>query len=254
MLATNLMKNQTLSIYARTDDHNTAGRNQSYKLNFTQVIDKFKFGGTLSTGLRNPSLYELYGSDNYGISGNVNLNPEKSKTDELYGEYNFSDKLKFISTAYRTTIFDRIESNSAYSKHENKLDDLNQEGLESKLLFKGTSQSFSVFANFSKSRTISGGHQSRRPDLSYGSIFSKKFSSNEYGSFNLNLNYKYTGNYLDWDGSKNSLQKSTNILDMSISKNWFGNVISLNITNLLNERYEKTSYLQSRWKATKIRL
>ena len=26
---------------------------------------------------------------------------------------------------------------------------------------------------------------------------------------------------------------------MSIRKNWYGNIISLNFTNLLNERYEK---------------
>ena len=33
----------------------------------------------MSTGLRNPTLYELYGTDNYGITGNINLNPEKVK-------------------------------------------------------------------------------------------------------------------------------------------------------------------------------
>ena len=120
-------ENQILSIYGRSDDHNTAGTNETYKLNYTQFLGKFKFGGTHATGLRNPSLYELYGSDNYGIGGNTNLNPEKSKTNELYGEYNFSEKLKFTSTAYRATIFDRIESNGAYTKHENYQTDLNQE-------------------------------------------------------------------------------------------------------------------------------
>ena len=65
---TNLMKIQILSIYGRADDHNTTGRNETYKLNFTQILGQFKFGATHSTGLRNPSLYELYGSDNYGIS------------------------------------------------------------------------------------------------------------------------------------------------------------------------------------------
>ena len=61
----------------------------------------------------------------------------------------------------------------------------------------------------------------------------------------MNLNYKYTGKYIDWDGSKNSFQKSTDIMDISLSKNWFGNIISLNVTNLLNERYEKpATYLQ----------
>ena len=68
-----ISENQTLSFYARSDDHNTAGRNETYKLNYTQVLGQFKFGGSHSTGLRNPSLYELYGSDNYGIGGNTNL-------------------------------------------------------------------------------------------------------------------------------------------------------------------------------------
>jgi len=234
-----ITENQILSIYARTDDHNTAGRNQTYKFNFTQTLGQIKFAGTHSTGLRNPSLYELYGSDNFGIGGNINLKPEKSKTNELYGEYNFSEKLKFSSTAYRTTIFDRIESNSVYSKHENQLIDLNQEGLENEILFNGNDQSISIFTNFAKSRKTNKQAQSRRPDLSHGINFSKKIKTDLYGSFNINLNYRYTGQYVDWDGSQNSKQKSTDLVNMLISKDWFSYIISFNVTNLLNEHYEK---------------
>jgi len=232
-------ENQILSIYGRSDDHNTAGTNETYKLNYTQFLGKFKFGGTHATGLRNPSLYELYGSDNSGIGGNTNLNPEKSKTNELYGEYNFSEKLKFTSTAYRATIFDRIESNGAYTKHENYQTDLNQEGVESELFFKRKNEDISLFTNFSKSKKVNGNAQARRPDLSYGANYTKKFKSSVYGPFNLGLNYKYTGRFLDYDGSGNSMQKSTDLIDLSIKKNWLGNIVSLNLTNLLNERYEK---------------
>ena len=232
-------ENQIFSIFLRTDDHNTTGGNETYKLNFNQILDRFEFSLTHSTGLRNPSLYELYGTDNYGISGNVNLDSEKSKTNELYLKYNISENLKFSSTAYRTTIFDRIESNLAYTKHENQILDLNQEGLESELFFKGIGQNFSIFTDFAKSRTTIGAHQSRRPDLSYGLNYSKKFLSEKFGSFDLYLNYKHTGEFLDWDGSKNSFQKSTDLAGISIRKNWFGNTISLNVTNLLNENYEK---------------
>jgi len=232
-------ENQILSIYGRTDDHNTTGRNQTYKLNFVQILGQFKFGATHSTGLRNPSLYELYGSDNWGIGGNTNLNPEKSETNELYGEYNFSETIKFTSTGYRAKVFDRIESNAAYSMHENELIDINQEGLESELLFSGKNQNIGLYTNFSKSRKANGQAQSRRPDLSYGANYSKEINSSIYGPFNLNLNYKHTGQYIDWDGSKNSRQKSTDLVDLSIKKNWFGNTLSINLTNLLNERYEK---------------
>ena len=232
-------EDQVLSIYGRVDDHNTTGINQTYKLNFTQIMGQLKFGATHSTGLRNPTLYELYGSDNFGIGGNTNLNPEKSETNELSAEYSFSEKLKFISTAYRAKVFDQIETNSAYSMHENKLIDINQEGLESELLINGNNQNITLFTNFSKSRKTNGQAQSRRPDLSYGAFFSKKINSTKFGLLNINLNYKHTGKFIDYDGSKNSRQKSTDLLDLSIKKNWLGNILSINLTNLLNERYEK---------------
>ena len=82
-----------LSFYGRSDDHNTTDRNETYKINFTKIFDKFKIGLTHSTGLRNPTLYELYGSDNYGIGGNVNLKPEKSETNELTIIYDINESI-----------------------------------------------------------------------------------------------------------------------------------------------------------------
>ncbi len=235
----NINENQIFSLYGRNDNHNTSGENYTYKVNFTQFFNDHKFGFTHSTGLRNPSLYELYGSDNFGIKGNIHLKPEKSETNEIYGELNFSNKLRFISTAYRSKIFDRIESNSSYTKHENMRTALNQEGLESELIFNGNENKLSFFTNFSKSRKTNGQSQARRPDLSYGINYSKKMDSLIYGPFNLDINFKHTGHYIDWDGSKNSKQKSTNLVDLSIKKKWLGNIISINLTNLLNERYQK---------------
>ena len=228
-----------LSIYGRSDDHNTTGRNETYKINFTKFYDKFKIGLTHSTGLRNPTLYELYGSDNYGIGGNVNLKPEKSATNELSVKYNILKNLSFNSTAYRAKVYDQIESNAAYSQHENELVDINQEGLENELSFNGKNQRLSIFNVFSKSRKTNGQAQSRRPDLSYGANYSKKILLNSVGPFTINLNYKYTGQYIDWDGSANSRQKSIDIVDLSLKKNLFSNTFSLKLTNIFNERYEK---------------
>ena len=232
-------ENSILSIYGRSDEHNTTGRNETYKINFTQILGKFKFGATHATGLRNPTLYELYGTDNYGISGNTALNPEKSENNELSLKYDFMNSLTFNSIAYRSKVFDQIESNAAYTKHVNELIDINQEGLENKLLFKGNNQTFSIFNNFSKSRKANGQTQNRRPDLSYGANYSKKILSNLFGSFNFNLNYKYTGKYIDWDGANNSQQKSTDIVNVAFTKNLYGNTFYLNLSNLFNERYEK---------------
>ena len=96
-----------------------------------------------------------------------------------------------------------------------------------------------IFNIFSKSRKTNGQAQSRRPDLSYGVNYSRKILLSSVGPFSINLNYKYTGQYIDWDGSANSRQKSTDIVDLSLKKNLFGNTFSLKLTNIFNERYEK---------------
>ena len=67
---------------------------------------------------------------------------------------------------------------------------------------------------------------------------SKKLESSNYGSYDLNLYYKHTGKYRDYDGG-NVYAKSTDIVDAAISKNIWGVKFNLSITNLLNERYEK---------------
>ena len=227
-------ENQTLSIHGRNDDHKETGGNKTYKINFTQFLGKLRLGATHSTGLKNASLYELYGN-----IGQKNINPEKSETNEIFGEYNLFKNIKLSSTAYRTRMKDRIKINSSWSAYENKVPDTTQEGLENEIKWSGNNQSISLVSHFAKSRTASGGPNSRRPDLSYGLDYLKKISSSKYGPFILNLNHKYVGDHIDWTGSKNEFVKSVDLVDMKISKNFYGNVLSLNITNLLNERYEK---------------
>ena len=240
-----LNDDRIFSIYARSDDHSSTNRNETYKVNFKQILDQFEINGTHSTGLRNPTLYELYGTDNYGIKGNINLDPEKSKTNEVSLSYKFFEDLVFTSTLYKTTIFDQIETNSEYTQHENMKVDIDQEGMENVLFFKNDNQSISFFSNFSKSRKANGQAQNRRTDLTFGANYKKIIRESLIGNFNLNFNYKYTGKYIDWDGSKNSKQKSTDIIDVSLNKEFFGYIYSLNISNLLDENYEKpTNYSQ----------
>ncbi len=227
-------KNQVLSVHGRNDDHKETGGNKTYKINFIQLLGPFKLGATHSTGLKNASLYELYGN-----TGQKSINPEKSETNEIYGEYKFSENIKFSSTAYRTRMKDRIKIKSDWSAYENKIPDTTQEGLESEIAFLGKDQHISIISNFAKSRTDTGGPNSRRPDVSYGVDYYKKFNLTEYGQFDLNINHRFIGDHIDWTGSQNAFVKSVDLVNMSIRKNWFGNIISLNFSNLLNERYEK---------------
>jgi len=234
-----LSEKQNLSFHLRGDNHNTTDFNETYKLNISQQIGKINLNASHSTGLRNPTLYELYGTDNYGIKGNTSIKPEKSKTNELSLNYKYSEDITFKSTAYKTIIYDRIESNAAYSRHENMKTDINQRGLENSVFFKNNNQTFSLYNSFSKSRKDNGQAQNRRPDLSYGAKYSAKIKNSSIGEFLMNMNYRYTGNYTDWDGAKNSKQKSVNLIDLSFSKKIFENSISFNIKNLLDKDYEK---------------
>ena len=135
---------------------------------------------------------------------------------------------------------DRIKIKSDWSGYENKLTDTTQEGIESEidLSFKND-QKISIMSHFAKNRTDTGGPNSRRPDLSYGIDYEKKIDFKKLGPLDLNLNYRYIGDHLDWTGSKNEFVKSVNLVDLQIRKKILGSIFSLSFTNLLNERYEK---------------
>ncbi len=234
-----LNENQLFSAHVRNDDHKQTGGNQTYKYSFIQKLADAKIRLTHSTGLKNPSLYELYGSSSFGHSGNTGINPEKSETNEIFGEYKFSENLVFNSTAYRTTIKDRIKTNSSWTAYENKTSDTTQEGLENEFNYKFLNQKISLVSHFAKSRTETNGPNSRRPDLSYGLDYSGNLNLPDLGLFELGLNYRYIGDHLDWTGSKNEFVKSVDLINANISKKFYGLNFSLNVSNLLNERYEK---------------
>ncbi len=234
-----LNENQILSLHLRNDDHKETGGNQTYKVSFTQLYDNYKLGLSHSTGLKNPSLYELYGSSS-SHRGNTFINPEKSSTNELYIDYNFSNNIQLISTLYRTNMTDRIKIKSDWSGYENKIPDTTQEGIESEInISLNSDQKISIMSHFAKSRTDTGGPNSRRPDLAYGIDYKKKIDLIDYGPFNLNLNYRYIGDHLDWTGSKNEFVKSVDLIDLFLKKEINNNILSISITNLLDEKYEK---------------
>ncbi|OCW78614.1 hypothetical protein AKH19_00090 [Pelagibacteraceae bacterium GOM-A1] len=231
--------NQSLALHIRNDDHKETGGNQTHKINFTQSFKNFKIGLTHSTGLKNPSLYELYGSSS-SHSGSTLIDPEKSKTREFYLKHNFSENFNFISTFYKTNMTDRIKIKSDWSGYENKIPDTTQKGIESEInLILKNDQRFSIKSHFAKSRTDTGANNSRRPDLSYGIDYEKKLLLESLGPININLNYRYIGDHIDWTGSKNEFVKSIDLVDLSIRKKAYGSIFSLNLNNLLNERYEK---------------
>ena len=241
-----LNENTTLSAFIRSDDHRTTDLNNTYKLNINTFYKMFDFNITQSTGLRNPSLYELYGSngrtDTYKHVANPNANPEKSITNEYSIGYKFSEKLYFSTTGYRTSISDALLYNSTFnggSGYTNTKGDLKQKGLESNVVFGGKNQKLTFSNTISSSKQLDGTHQLNRPDSTYGINYSKKFYTKTRGSFNLSYDYKHFGKAFDYVNNVITKVDSTDIMNIVLSNNIFDYNFSFAVTNLLNEAYER---------------
>ena len=234
--------NTVASIYSRLDDHKTTGKNNAHKINITHnIFNNLKVGATHSTGFRNPSLYELYGTDSSGYSGNKELNPEKAKTKEIFGEYSISNNLKISLTGFNTSIYDHVEYKNNKYVNDTSQTDLNQSGVETNISWTGKGQSLSFFGTSLSSKKTNGVDQLRRPDKTYGFLYNKKIDSDTIGPFQFNLKYQHYGKHWDTHSTNWStvLMDSTDILNFSLSKkignyNWF-----LKMSNLLDESYQR---------------
>ncbi len=234
-----------LSFYGRGDNHKTTGFNSTYKVNLTKFFGKFKLGLTQSTGLRNPSLYELYGSngrtDAYKHVANPDADPEKSRTNELKVKYSFNDSLSFENTFYRSFIEDALLYDSSFkggSGYTNNKSDLKQDGIESNIVFKNNNQKFSIYNTISSSKQTDGSHQLNRPDSTYGVSYDVNINNSFFGPFSINYNYKHYGKSFDFAPTVTKVD-STDIMNLSLSKNINIGVLSFNMSNLLDEAYQR---------------
>jgi len=234
-----------LSLYGRGDNHKTTGLNSTYKINLTKYFGKFKLGLTQSTGLRNPSLYELYGSngrtDAYKHVANPDANPEKSRTNELKIKYSFNNSLSFGNTFYRSFIEDALLYDSSYkggSGYTNNKSDLKQDGIESNIVFKNNEQRLYIYNTISSSKQTDGSHQLNRPDSTYGIGYDVNINNSFFGPFAINYSYKHYGKSFDYDPGVKKVD-STDIMNLSFSKKINFGFISFNITNLLDETYQR---------------
>ena len=244
-------KNTILSGFIRSDDHKTTDINSTYKLSLNKTYDKINIHISQSTGLRNPTLYELYGSngrsDVFKHVPNPNAKPEKSLTNEITLTYNFLDNIFFTTTAYKSHISDALLYDSNFnggSGYTNTQKDLKQEGIETNIVFKGKNQKLSLFNTISSSKQEDGTHQLNRPDLTYGAKYFKKITLGLFGEINLNYDYKHFGKAFDYDPGIKKVD-SSDIMNLSISKKLNKSHLTFQISNLLDEKYQRPiGYLQ----------
>lgn len=240
-LGINIFNNTNLSFFLRNDNHKQSGDNSTYKVSLNQKIKKLEFGLARMTGLRNPTLYELYGTDNYGYSGNRDLKAEKSISNELYINYFLNNKLSFKSSLFRSNINNNIEYVSNKYVNDNDNVDLNQSGINGNILYKNKNTKINFFISFLSSKKENSSDQLRRPEKTYGLNLNQNIKMNFLGNFSLNAKYKHYGKHFDTHSSNFSTieMDSTDIIDLSISKKISNYDLSLNIDNLLNEIYQR---------------
>lgn len=236
-----LKENLNISFFARNDDHKYSGNNRTYKVNLERKIDKSKIGVSYMNGLRNPTLYELFGTDNFGYSGNRNLKAEKSNTLELYTNLNINNYINTSIRAFRSNIKNNIEYvNNKYINDTDNVD-LNQSGINLNLNLNSKNMNFKIFSSFLSSKKENGSDQLRRPEKTYGVNFSKKIDTNYLGDLDLNLLYNHYGKHFDTHSSNFSTieMDSTDIVDIKIEKKINNLNYFLKITNLLGENYQR---------------
>ena len=126
------------------------------------------------TGLRNPTIYELYGTDNFGYSGNKNLDPEKSSTNEIYSNISINKHINISLRGFRTGIHDNIEYVNNQYVNSSGNTDLVQNGFEKQFNYNSEFINFNLFTSFLSSKKKNGSDQLRRPETTYGINFFKE--------------------------------------------------------------------------------
>ena len=156
-------------------------------------------------------------------------------------ETNFSSKFSATIRGFRTNINDQIEYKS--SKYINSAAGLalKQSGINSQFQIKQYDYKLDLFSSFLSSDKVGGAPQLRRPEKTYGFNLNKKFINNEFGNFNVNLKYNHYGKHFDTHSTSFATVEldSTDILDISLTKNYGLYDFQLNITNLLDEGYQR---------------
>ena len=237
----NFVENSNISLFSRTDNHKQTGSNNTYKVNFEQKFNKFNIGTSYMNGLRNPTLYEMFGTDNYGYSGNRNLRPEKSNTYEIYSNLKFNNNIDLSLRAFKSNIKNNIEYISNKYQNDNDNVDLNQSGFNTQLNMNYKNMNIKFFNSFLSTKKENNADQLRRPEKNYGLNLSKKISNTFLGDLNLNINYNHYGKHFDTHSSNFSTieMDSTDIVDIMVMRKFESSNFFVKITNAFDETYQR---------------
>lgn len=225
------------SFHFRTDDNSTVGNNDSLKigLQYNDILPNLNLRTSYSEAHKLPSLYELSGADNYNYKGNINLNSELSESIELALDYSIDTKSMFSFTVFESEITNLIEySNNTYV---NSSGIAKQSGLEVAYNYINEKSQFKVFATSLSTKKANGTDQLRRPEHSLGANYVKVLDK----GLNFNIDYEFFGKHFDTHNvTYNTItMPETHLVNIGLSKDYYGYDIGFRINNLLDEDYEK---------------
>ena len=240
-LGWNIFQNSNISLFGRRDIHKQTKVNNTYKLNLEQGFKNFNLGISYMNGLRNPTLYEMFGTDNYGYSGNRNLKPEKSNTYEIYSIIDFNENSRINLRAFRSNIQNNIEYIGNKYQNDNDDIDLNQSGFNNQIDLNFRDTNLNIFSSFLSSKKENGSDQLRRPKKNYGLNILQKINLKVLGNIKLNVSYNHFGKHFDTHSSNFSTieMDSLDIVDLKITKELNNSIFFIKITNVLDETYQK---------------
>ena len=220
-----------LSGGVRYDDNSMHGSQSTYRVGTSySVSDSVSLFGSIATGYKNPTMYEMFGADNFGYSGNANLNPETSFNKEIGASYN-KNMTSFSATVYDTDIKDLITySGSTYIN--NTTNTSTMEGAEATLKFKLGDFMFTNRYAHIHAVNGTGGWLLRRPHDTFHSMV--KYSKGKFYVMPMLTHY---GKHADLHPTTYATVhvKERTTVDL---KAGYGN-LALEIANVFDDDYER---------------
>ncbi len=260
-----IAENFYITLGSRFDEHSIAGNEDSHRITSAYIFDdrSIKLKSSYGTGFRFPSLYEMffvYASNNKSIGS---VKAENSRSFDIGIEKNFQDLgLKLDATYFNVKYHDVLEgwetgtsSGNAYTT-QNMPGNVKSQGLEflSELI---VNENLNFNLNYTYTSTYDGAEQDDpNKNASYTNAqmvrvprniinLKTNFKIPGYKNLDFNLNSKWSDVARDYGNGNRTFNDEVlddyfvNDLNMNFKLNDKYNMF-LNITNLLDEKYETT--------------
>ena len=220
-----------LSGGVRYDDNSMHGSQSTYRVGSSYSLsDSWNVFGSVATGYKNPTMYEMFGADSFGYSGNADLNPETSFNKEVGVNYK-KNMTSLSATVYDTDIKDLITySGSTYIN--NTTNTSTMEGAEATLKFKIGDFMFTNRYAHIHAVNGTGGWLLRRPHDTFHSMV--KYSKGKFYVMPMLTHY---GKHADLHPTTYATVhvKERTTVDL---KAGYGNLV-LEVANVFDDDYER---------------